>query len=204
MSLQPKQAHTFEDYLAAERAGSDVKHEYVAGEVFAMTGATFEHNLIALNIAAELRNRLKGMPCTVQTADMRVRIVAAEAGTYPDVVVVCGEPAFHDNRRDTLTNATLIVEVLSPSTEGYDRGNKFALYRALPGLRHYAVVAQDRVSVDVFTRDAEGRWVLTAYDRLDETVVLDAIGCTLPVAEVYDKVDPAALDWTPPDPEERR
>lgn len=189
MSVQPKPYYSFEDYLAAERECRDEKHEYVAGQVFAMTGASFNHNLIAANLVRHLGNRLESGPCLVVAADMRLRIETADACTYPDVIVLCDRPSFHDGRRDVLTNPTLLVEVLSPSTEGYDRGGKFALYRHLPSLRQYLLVAQDRCAVDVFTRQPGDRWILDAYTDPRAEIPLDSVGCTLPVGEIYAKAD---------------
>lgn len=197
MSIQPRPYYSFENYLATERECVDDKHEYVAGQVFAMAGATFNHNLITANLVRRLGNQLEGRPCTVLTSDMRVRIETADACVYPDVAVLCDRPAFHDRRRDVLTNATLVAEVLSPSTEGYDRGGKFAIYRGLPSLRQYVLIAQDRPAIDVFTRQADGRWVLDAYADLDAPIHLEAIGCTLLLREVYDKVE---FDVTEPRP----
>ena len=188
MVTQPVPDYRFEDYLAVERESIDVKHEYVAGQVYAMTGGSYEHSLIAANVTSELRQRLKGSPCRVLTSDMRIRIETANVCVYPDVSVLCGEPRFHDDRRDVLTNPVLIAEVLSPSTEGYDRGGKFARYRRLPSLRHYLLIAQDRVSVDVFTRQPDDRWVLDAYADLDAVIELETPDCRLSVREIYDRV----------------
>ena len=194
MQAQSKPYYSFEDYLIAERECIDQKHEYVAGQVFAMAGASFNHNLIVTNLASELRQQLKTRPCTVLGNDMRVRIEAADAATYPDVLVLCDKPAFHDSRRDVLTNATLVAEVLSPSTEGYDRGSKFAIYRDLPSLRQYVLIAQDRHAIDCFTRQPDGRWLLEAYTDPDTPIHLESIGCTVLLREVYEKVEfePAA------------
>ncbi|AUB82501.1 Uma2 family endonuclease [Candidatus Thiodictyon syntrophicum] len=189
MSIQPQPYYSFEDYLATERACSDAKHEYVAGEVFAMAGASYNHNLISTNLASELRQQLKPRPCTVLANDMRLRVEVADACAYPDVVVLCERPMFHDRRRDVLTDATLVAEVLSPSTEGYDRGGKFALYRDLPSLRQYVLIAQDRPAVDLFTRQADGRWLLEAYTDPAVPIRFESIGCTLTLGEVYDKVE---------------
>jgi Uma2 family endonuclease len=189
VSIQPQPYYSFDDYLAAEREGIDAKHEYVAGQVFAMVGATYNHNLITANLAGELRQQLKSSPYTVLSSDMRLRIQTADACCYPDVVVLCGQPAFHDQRRDVLTDAALLAEVLSPSTEGYDRGGKFAIYRGLPGLRQYLLIAQERLSIDVFTRQPDGRWLLEAYTDLDAPVPFESIGCTVLLREVYDKVE---------------
>ena len=174
MSIQPRPYYSFDDYLATERESIDEKHEYVAGQVFAMAGATFNHNLITTNLARALSTHLKPRPCIVLSNDMRVRIETADACAYPDVVVLCDRPAFHDSRRDVLTNATLVAEVLSPSTEGYDRGGKFAIYRGLPSLRQYVLISQDRPAVDVFTRQVDGRWVLDAYADPDVPILKEA------------------------------
>lgn len=189
MSIQPKPYYSFGDYLVAERECIDAKHEYVAGQVFAMVGATYNHNVITANLARRLGNQLASKTCTVLSNDMRLHIQTADACTYPDIVVLCDPPAFHDGRRDVLTDATLVAEVLSPSTEGYDRGGKFAIYRGLPGLRQYLLIAQDRLAVDVFTRRPDGRWLLDAYTDPDAPIPLESIGATLLLREVYDKVE---------------
>ena len=189
MSTQPRPYYSFENYLATERECIDEKHEYVAGEVFAMAGASYNHNLITANLVRRLGNQLDGRPCTVLTSDMRVRVATADACAYPDVVVLCDRPVFHDSRRDVLTNATLVAEVLSPSTEGYDRGGKFAIYRGLPSLRQYVLIAQDRPAIDVFTRQPDGRWILDAYTDPAAPIHFESIGCTLRLREVYDKVE---------------
>lgn len=194
MAIQPKPYYSFEDYLEAERAPTDAKHEYVAGQVFAMVGATYNHNLIAANLARKIGNQLESRPCTLLSSDMRLRIREADTCVYPDVLVLCDRPAFHDLRRDVLTDATLVAEVLSPSTEGYDRGEKFALYRHLPGLRQYLLIAQDRLALDLFTRQPDGRWLLGAYTDPDADIPLDSIGCTLRLGEVYDKVEFAGAE----------
>ena len=188
MSLQPQPYYSFEDYLAVERECVDEKHEYVAGQVFAMTGATYNHNVITANLARKLGNQLEQRPCVVLSNDMRLRIETADACTYPDVVVLCDAPAFHDRRRDVLTNAVLVAEVLSPSTEGYDRGGKFAIYRGLPSLLQYVLIAQDRLAVDVFTRQPDDRWLLDAYTDPEATIELESVGCAVALREIYDKV----------------
>ena len=189
MSIQPQPYYSFEDYLATERACRDAKHEYVAGEVFAMAGASYNHSLITANLSRRLGNQLEAGPCTVLANDMRLRVELADACAYPDIVVLCERPVFHDSRRDVLTNATLVAEVLSPSTEGYDRGGKFALYRGLPSLRQYVLIAQDRPAVDLFTRQADGRWLLAAYTDPATPIHFASIGCTLTLGEIYDKVE---------------
>ena len=188
MSLQPRHSLSFEEWLEAERASAEGRSEYVNGEVFAMTGASAEHNTIVMNIGGELRAQLKGRPCQVYANDMKVLIRSANAGKYPDLVAFCGEPELLDGRRDLLLNPSLIVEVLSDSTEAYDRGDKFALYRQIPSLREYLLVSQGRVLVELFARGDDGRWVLADYRSLNDRVPLPSLDCTLDLAEVYDKV----------------
>lgn len=176
---------TPEAYLDMDRK-AELKSEYLDGEVVAMSGASLAHNLIAWNIGLSVRNQLGERPCTVLGMDMRVR-VDRSAYTYPDLAVVCGEIEVEDDQGDTLLNPTVIVEVLSPSTEGYDRGEKFRRYRRIPGLRHYVLVAQDAAWVEVFTRQGD-MWVYADAEELDASIALDAIGCTLALGNVYAKV----------------
>jgi Uma2 family endonuclease len=189
MHAQPVSVYRFDDYLAVERELTDAKNEYVAGEVFAMSGGSYEHSLIAANLTRQLGNQLNGSPCTALTSDMRIRVEAADACFYPDLSVLCGEPVFHDDRRDVLTNPVLIAEVLSSATESYDRGGKFAHYRRLPSLRHYLLIAQDRVAVDVFTRQPDDRWLLEAHAELDAEMGLERPACRLSVRDIYARVD---------------
>lgn len=189
MSLQPKSVPSFEDWLAGERAALDERSEYVDGQVFAMTGASAEHNVIVTNIVRELGTQMKGRPCWVYANDMKVRIQSANVGRYPDLIAVCGRPELLDGRRDVLLNPTLIVEVLSDSTEAYDRGEKFALYRGIPSLQEYLLVAHHRVQAELFTRGADGRWTLSEFSGPEAVVPLGSIDCTLSLAEVYDKVE---------------
>ncbi len=189
MSLAPEHHLSFEDWLEAERASLDGRSEYVAGEVFAMTGASVEHNAIVANIVRELGTQMKGRPCQVYANDLKVRIRSADAGKYPDLIALCGEHQFQDARRDVLLNPSLIVEVLSDSTEAYDRGDKFTLYRQIPSLREYLLVSQYRVQVELYSRGEDGRWTLRDYSSLTDSVPLASVDCGLPLAEVYDKVE---------------
>ena len=154
--IQPRHA-TPEEYLAVERA-SETRSEYFAGDIVAMTGASRAHNLIVLNVGAELRAQLRGRACESYVEGMRVKVVAAGVYTYPDVVVVCGEPVFEDEQVDTVLNPTLIVEVLSPSTERYDRGRKLEHYRKIPSLSEYILIAQDARRIEWYTRQEGGLW----------------------------------------------
>jgi Uma2 family endonuclease len=189
MQPQRRPYLTEEEYLAIERR-AEYKSEYYQGEMFAMAGASEKHNLITLNIAAELHGIMKNRPCRVYSSDMRVKIQATGLYTYPDVVVVCGELVSDDAHRDTLLNPTLIVEVLSKSTEAYDRGEKFKAYRLVPELREYVLVAQDRPHVEVFTRSDTGmEWVLRDATGVDAQLNLHSIDCTLSLADIYSKVE---------------
>lgn len=189
MALQPIREIAFDDWLAAERANPGGRTEYVAGEVFAMAGGSEEHNLIVANVVGELRGLLKHRPYRVYPSDMKVRIDSADAGVYPDVMVICGERRFHDNRRDVVTNPDLIVEVLSDSTEDYDRGQKFDNYRGLESLHSYLLIAQDRIAVDLFQRLDGDHWALRSFTQPDACIPLSRLNLCLAVAEVYDKVD---------------
>jgi len=191
MSLQPKPNLTFDEWLEGERANVEGRSEFVNGEVFAMTGASLTHNAIVSNINREISIQLKGRPCQVYANDLKVFIRSAKAGKYPDLVALCGDPELLDDRRDVLLNPSLIVEVLSESTEAYDRGDKFALYRQLPSLQEYLLVSQNRVGIELYSRGADGRWILTDYTALDDRVPLASIDCTLALAEVYDKLEVA-------------
>ena len=188
LSSQPKTFLTPEEYLDLERR-AEVKSEYYQGEMFAMAGASLPHNVLAMNLAAILHAQLRRRPCQVYPSDLRVRVGATGLYTYPDVSVVCGEPQLADQHADTLLNPNFIAEVLSPSTEGYDRGRKFEHYRTIESLAEYLLVAQDRVHVDLYTRQQEGRWVLSEASRLEDALELRSIGCHLALADLYEKVD---------------
>ena len=188
MSLQPKTTYTAEEYLAIDRL-SDFKNEYFNGEVFAMTGASRKHNLITANVTSSLNPQLKGRQCEVYASDMRVKVRSTGLYTYPDVVVVCGSPAFEDKEIDTLTNPTLIIEVLSKSTEGYDRGDKFGHYRKLDSLSEYILISQDKHHIEHYVRQPDNQWLLSETDDLQITIELPAINCRLALADIYDKVE---------------
>jgi Uma2 family endonuclease len=187
--MQPLAQHhvTPEEYLALERA-AEFRSELIDGQIVAMSGASFGHNLIAGNLFGSLHYQLRGQPCRIFTVDLRVRVTPTGLYTYPDLVGLCAAPRFDDDQTDTLVNPELIVEVLSPSTEAYDRGEKFAQYRALDSLCEYVLVAQDRMRVEHYRRQ-EAQWVLTALDGPDAVLSLESIGCTVRLAEIYEKVD---------------
>ena len=188
MAAQVKVRYTPQEYLALERQ-AEFKSEYFHGEIFAMAGAGEDHNLIITNILRELSAQLKGKPCRVYPSDMRVWIPGYEKYTYSDVTVVCGEPQFQDAVRDTLLNPTVIIEVLSPSTEKYDRGKKFESYKSLSSVTDYILVTQDEPLLDHYARQPREQWLLTTARGRDDQLHIANIGCTLWLAEVYDKVE---------------
>jgi len=184
-----KRSWTPAEYLAWERSSPE-RHELVDGEVVAMAGASYEHNKIVGNLVGELGSALRHRPGDVMPSDLRVHVPATGLYTYPDVTVLCGDPVFEDGARDTLRNPTVIVEVLSASTEGYDRGKKFRHYRSIETFREYVLVAQDSVSVERYTRGDDGVWSLHESGA-GERLVLASIGCEIAVDEIYLKVFPA-------------
>ena len=182
---------SMEEYLAMERA-AEFKNEYVDGHIRAMTGASREHTLLAFNIAGILAPQLKNRPCEAYLNDMRVKAELARSYRYPDVAVVCEPPRFEDGCFDTLLNPTLLVEILSPSTELIDRGEKFSGYRLIPSLREYLLIAQNAPCIERYARQDNGGWLLTVTEGLDSTVNLEAIDCALPLREAYYRVLPEA------------
>ena len=177
---------TPEEYLARERKALD-KSEYRDGQIYAMPGASHEHNVITGNTFAELHIQLRDRTCIVYPSDMRVKVSSTGRYTYPDVVVVCDEPRFDDSHFDTLLNPTVLIEVLSPSTAAYDRGEKFASYQKLDSLCEYVLISQDSVCVEHYLRQ-EQDWNLTEFRSLDDVFSLVSIGCELSLQAIYAKV----------------
>jgi Uma2 family endonuclease len=188
VSTQPKTFLTPEQYLEIERK-AEYKSEYFRGEMFAMAGASLAHNTLVANSIGVLHGKLRAGPCRVLPSDMRVRVSSTGLYTYPDVVAVCGEPKLLDNQLDTLLNPHLIIEMLSPSTEAYGRGRKFEHYQSIESLREYLLLASDRVHADLFTRQPDGRWLLTSATRLEDSLDLQSVGCSLDLAGLYERVD---------------
>lgn len=178
--------YTPDQYLVLERA-ADYKSEYINGQIYAMAGASRAHNLIAFNVGGEIRSQLKGRSCEGYGSDMRVKVAPTGLYTYPDISVACGEIQFDDAQKDTLLNPTVLIEVLSPSTEAYDRGEKFAHYRRLPSLLEYLLIAQDRHRVEQFVRQGE-QWLLTEFNDLQSIVQVASIGCHISLTDLYEKV----------------
>jgi Uma2 family endonuclease len=179
---------TPEEYLAIERE-AEVRHEYFRGEMFAMAGATEPHVVIADNIGFHFRAHCGSQRCRVYRSDMRLLAQATGLFTYPDVIVVCDESRFLDQKRDTLLNPLGIVEVLSKSTESYDRGKKFESYQTIESLKYYLLVAQDRMRLELYSRTDSG-WLLTSADAPDASI--EFAGCPLKLSDVYENVDLSA------------
>jgi Uma2 family endonuclease len=176
-----------EEYLYRERT-AEYRSEFFRGETFAMAEASDNHNLIVLNSGAMLREQLKKRPCRVYPSDLKLRIEATGLYAYPDLSIVCGEPKLETDTRDVLLNPVVLVEVLSDSTEAYDRGKKFQHYRTIPSLMHYVLLAQDRHAMECFSRQMDDTWRLTECNDLAGSLALSAIDCQLSATVVYDKV----------------
>ena len=203
MSTAEKRRLTAAEYLAIEST-SEIRHEFLDGEMFAMSGGSLWHNLIKDNFARAVANRLSGGTYRVVTSDQRLKVDATGLYTYPDVLVFCGPPVMEDGVHHTLTNASLVAEVLSNSTEKYDRGIKFSHYRRLDTLQEYRLIAPDRFSVEVFQRQDAGSssagsdaWLLSAAAEREAEVRLSSLGITVPLAEIY-----AGVEF-PPEPPAR-
>jgi len=187
MAANPKTTYTVEEYLAFERQ-SDTKHEYFAGEIVAMAGASYEHNLIVGSAGAALHGQLRHRACVVVMCSQRILVSPHGPVMYPDVAVICGQPQFADERSDTLANPTVIVEVLSSSTEVDDRGQKARHYRTIESLQEYVLIAQDEYHVEHYVRAEHGWWHFTEATELDAAIQLISIECTLALADVYERV----------------
>lgn len=187
MASVPKPFLTPEEYLRRERK-AEFRSEYYQGEMFAMAGASANHNLIVGNCIQALGGQLKSKPCRVYPSDLRLRISATGLYTYPDLSVVCGEPQLESDAGDVLLNPIVLVEVLSESTEAYDRGKKFEHYRTIQGLQHYVLISQDRYAMDCFTRCSDGTWSLDSCQTLEGRLELKAIDSLISAADIYDKV----------------
>ncbi len=178
---------TPEAYLAIEREAAH-RSEYMAGQMLAMAGASRSHNQITSNLVVELGIQLRKRSCSIYSSDMRVQIPEMGTYTYPDVVVTCGEESFADEKFDVLLNPLVLIEVLSKSTEAYDRGLKFQHYQQIPSLAAYLLVSQDSYKVEMYVRQSEKLWLYSVASELEEQITLAPINCTLSVREIYAKV----------------
>lgn len=176
--------HTFADYLRLERDSINVKHEFLDGEIYAMTGGSPKHAELAVSISTLLLTQLRDRGCRVFSSDLRVRVPATGLAAYPDVTVVFGELTFDPEDDDTVTNPRVVVEVLSPSTEKFDRGLKMRHYQQIPTLDAVVLVAQREPRIEVCSRQADGTWA-TRVSGPGEIATLDAIGCILSIDDVY-------------------
>ena len=199
MASNPVSKLTEEQYLAIERA-AEFKSEFLDGVMYAMSGGSLRHSDLASNVLAELRAMLRSSECKAFNSDLRVR-VSARMYAYPDVSVVCGKPLLADDQQDVLLNPVIIVEVLSPSTEQYDRGMKFQLYRTIESLREYILVDQDKVLIEQYIRQDASTWTLRDQPTLQDELKMDSIGVSLPLRLIYDRVDllPPPRISSPPD-----
>jgi Uma2 family endonuclease len=179
----------YDDYLAFERA-SEEKHHFLDGELFAMSGGTIHHSTLQTRMIGMLYVALRGSPCAPHASDLRVAIPDTGDACYPDVTIVCGPVAPAPYDPEAATNPTVLVEVLSPSSEAYDRGRKFEKYRTLASLREYVLVAQDRPHVEVFRRGADGLWTLHEH-RAGDTIELTSVGIRIAMDELYEGIPEA-------------
>jgi Uma2 family endonuclease len=192
-----KRHFTQEEYLALE-SKAPYKSQYVSGEIFAMAGAQPWHVKITGNIVAGLHARFRGRPCDVFFTDMRLRVKSRDLVTYPDVMALCGEPVYDtDSNPQSLLNPQVIFEVLSPSTEAFDRGEKFVRYRAIETLTEYVLVAPEQMRVEHYARQTDGRWLLSEYQLPEQAVPLECVGCALPLAEIYERVNFPRINEAP-------
>ena len=188
--------YTVDQYLEIDRASQE-RYEFLDGQIFAMAGESGERGDISINVAISLGNQLKGTPCRARAKDTKVRSGPAPTPgrdmsglyCYPDVVVICGEPEYYDDYRDIVLNPKTIMEILSPSTEAFDRGEKFVRYRTWnPTLDDYLLISQDKPQVEHFHRQADGKWTCELYRGLEAIVDIPSIHCSLKLAEVYDRI----------------
>lgn len=186
MSALPKPRLTPAEYLVIEREAA-TKSEYLDGEVFAMAGGSSQRSIIALNVASEIRNALKGRPCVTHGPDMKVWIENSQSYVYPDVSGLCGPLETADGVADAYSNPSYVIEVLSASTETYDRSGKFHRYQTLPSLQDYVLIAQDKVAVEIFQRHEAG-WFYRSLLNLEDHLRLESVGCEVPLTEIYRNV----------------
>ena len=188
MSSAPASYLTPEQYLEQERKAR-FKSEYYRGETFAMAGASYRHSVILNNLAITLGPLLRPSNCRVHTSDLRSRISPTGLYTYPDLMVICGNPAFADDQRDTVLNPVVIMEILSDSIKDYDRGQKFQHYRALDSVADYLTISQTEVRVEHYARQSAGRWLLSEFDRIESEVTLTSVNIPLSLSEVYFQIE---------------
>jgi Uma2 family endonuclease len=196
MSAQPTSLISADEYLAFERRQRE-KHEFFNGEIYLQAGASIAHNLITANIIGSLHQQLRDKPCTVLPSDMRIRTPRRRQYMYPDATIICGSPIFDDEQHDTIINPIVIFEVLSPSTEQYDRGRKFQAYRTISTLQEYLLISQTMMRVEHFKRHNDMMWLMAEYSRSDQVIELASVSCRLSLGALYEKVGLTAEEDEP-------
>ncbi|WP_269227407.1 Uma2 family endonuclease [Flavobacterium eburneipallidum] len=175
------------DYLEAERLAVE-KHEYFKGEIFAMSGASITHNKIFSNSFSDIGSKLKGKKCQPFGSDLRVHIPKNTLFTYPDISIICGEIETTDDKFDTITNPSVIIEILSPSTRNYDKGEKFTLYREIDSLQEYILIDSERIMVEKFIRNADNSWQLTEYKTIEQSFSIATVDIEMQLIDIYDGI----------------
>lgn len=176
-----------QEYLEQERIAIE-KHEYYRGEIFAMGGASKEHNEIFSNVFGDIAHQLKGKGCKPYGSDLRVHIPKNTLYTYPDITIICGEPQFTDDAKDSVTNPIVIIELLSKSTRNYDKGEKFTLYRDIDSLQEYILIDTEKIHVEKHLRHTDNSWQLNDYKSPEGNFTIDAIQVSLLMKDIYDAV----------------
>ncbi len=182
--IKPKSYIEAEEYLEIER-NAEYRSEYFNGEMFALAGTTREHNMILVNLISALSRELGDKPCQIFASDLRLKVNPTGLYTYPDLVVVCGEQKFEDEKFDTLLNPTLIIEILSELTEAYDRGRKFESYRQLESLKEYILVSSKYMKIEKFLKQMDGKWLLTEEGNMEKSIELSSINCAVRLSDIY-------------------
>ena len=188
LTRSPTKTLSLEEYRNLETI-AEVKHEYHDGEIIEMTGGSINHNSILINLIVLLKLALRGTNYRLQSSDLRLWIPQYNRGLYPDLMLIAGEPLFSDNRNDEILNPCVIIEVLSPSTSGYDRGDKFRYYRSIPQLNQYLLVSQGEILIESYSKTSENNWLLQEYTPARGIISLDSLGISLNLADIYEGID---------------
>ena len=188
LTSSPPKTISLEEYRNLETI-AEVKHEYHDGEIIEMTGGSINHNSILINLIVLLKLALRGTNYRLQSSDLRLWIPQYNRGLYPDLMLIAGEPLFSDNRNDEILNPCVIIEVLSPSTSGYDRGDKFRYYRSIPQLNQYLLVSQGEILIESYSKTSENNWLLQEYTPARGIISLDSLGISLNLADIYEGID---------------
>jgi len=188
LTRSPTKTLSLEEYRNLETS-AETKHEYHDGEIIEMTGGSINHNSILINLIVLLKLALRGTNYRLQSSDLRLWIPQYNRGLYPDLMIIAGEPLFSDNRNDEILNPCVIIEVLSPSTSGYDRGDKFRYYRSIPQLNQYLLVSQEEILIESYSKTSENNWLLQEYTPARGIISLDSLGISLNLVDIYEGVD---------------